>query len=92
MQRSYRYKLKNAFSIDITLTPNIQLISNMQMNGRDIRPLMGKFLGRIDIGPWRKNFVMPNELAHKLITRETKGRAWLKSVNDVIVYPAEFFG
>ena len=53
---------------------------------------MGESFGRIDIGPWRKNFVMPNELATKLIIRLIKGRAWLISVNDVIVYPAEFTG
>ena len=64
----------------------------MQMNGRDMRPLIGESFGRIDIGPWRKNFVMPKELATKLIIREIKGRAWLISVNDVIVYPAEFIG
>ena len=64
----------------------------MQMNGRDMRPFIGESLGTMEIGPWRKNLVMPNELAHKLIIREIKGSAWLTSVNDVIVYPAEFFG
>ena len=53
---------------------------------------MEEFLDRMDIGPWRKNLVMPNELAHKLIIREIKGRAWFISLNDVIVYPAEFWG
>ena len=53
----------------------MQLISNMEMKGRDITPLMGEFFGRTDIGPWRKNFVIPNELAHKLIAREIKGRS-----------------
>ena len=64
----------------------------MQMKGRDMRPLMEEFLGRTDIGPWRKNFVMPNELALKLIIKVIRGSAWLKLVKEVAVNPAEVCG
>ena len=58
-----------------TLNPNMQFKHNMQINGTDTRPLIGESLGRIGIGPWRKNFDMPNELATMLIVNVIKGRA-----------------
>ena len=57
-----------------------------------MRPLIGESLGRMDIGLSRKNLVIPNELAHKLIIREIKGRAWLIPLNDVRVNPEELWG
>ena len=65
----------------ITLTANIELMSNVQINGSDMSPLTGESLGRIGMGPCKKNLVMPNELATILITRVIKGRACLKLVN-----------
>ena len=64
----------------------------MHIKGSDINPLIGESLGRTGIGPWIKNFVMPNELALKLIIKVINGMAWLKVVKEVIVYPAEFCG
>ena len=66
--------------------------SNIHIKGSDINPLIGESLGRTGIGPCRKNFVMPNELALKLIIKEINGRAWLKLVKEGTVYPAEFCG
>ena len=75
-----------------TLTPNIVLRSNMVTKGRDISPLMGESCGRMGTGPDKKNLLIPKALAAILITNVITGRAWLKSLNDVIVYPKEFFG
>lgn len=60
------------------------------MKGRDINPLRGESFGRICIGPVRKNLVMPNELAVKLIIRVINGSAWPKLAKEFTVYPAEF--
>ena len=60
----------------MTLTANMELIISMQRNGRDIRPLAGWFLGSIGIGPDKKNFVIPKELAQMLRINVIKGRAW----------------
>ena len=68
-----------------TLTPNIQSRNSKQIKGRDISPLTGESFGRRGIGPWRKNFVMPKELAHKLIIKLIRGSAWLKLVKEVTV-------
>ena len=75
-----------------TLTPNIALRSNVVTKGRDISPLIGESFGRMGTGPDKKNLLIPKALAAILITNVIKGRAWLKSLNEVIVYPAEFFG
>ena len=75
-----------------TLTPNIVLRSNMVTKGRDTSPLKGESFGRMGTGPDKKKLLIPKALANILITNVIKGRAWLKSLNDVIVYPAEFFG
>ena len=58
-----------------TLDPNMQFKHNMQTNGKDTSPLIGESLGRMGIGPCRKNFDMPNELATMLIVNVIKGRA-----------------
>ena len=75
-----------------TLTPNIVLRSNMITKGRDISPLIGESFGRMGTGPDKKNLLIPKALAAILITNVIKGRAWLKSLKEVIVYPTEFFG
>ena len=59
----------------ITLTANIELMSNVQIKGSDMSPLKGESFGRIGMGPRKKNLVMLKELATILITREIKGRA-----------------
>ena len=64
----------------------------MVTNGMDISPLIGESFGRMGTGPDRKNLLIPKALAAILVTNVIKGRAWLKSLNEVIVYPAEFFG
>ena len=74
------------------LNPNIQFKVNMAMKGSDTSPLIGESFGRTLIGPCRKNFVMPNELAIKLIVKVIKGRAWLKFSKDVMVKLAELVG
>ena len=75
-----------------TLTPNIVLRSNMVTKGREISPLIEGSFGRMGTGPDKKNLLIPKALAAILITNVIKGRTWLKSLNEVIVYPAEFFG
>mgnify|MGYP006864184434 CR=1 FL=1 len=64
----------------------------MVTKGRDISPLIGESFGRMGTGPYKKNLVIPKALAAILITNVITGRAWLKSLNEVIVCPAEFFG
>ena len=75
-----------------TLTPNIVFRSNMVTKGGDISLLIGESFGRMGTGPDKKNLLIPKALAAILITNVIRGRAWLKSLNEVIVYPAEFFG
>ena len=43
-------------------------------------------------GPDKKNLLIPKALAVILITNVITGRAWLKSLNEVTVYPEDFFG
>ena len=38
-------------------------MSNVQIKGSDMSPLTGESFGRIGMGPCKKNFVMPKELA-----------------------------
>ena len=78
--------------MQITLIPNIVLRSKMMAKGRDISPLIGESFGRMGTGPDKKNLLIPKALAAILRTNVIKGRAWLKSLNEVIVYPAELFG
>ena len=59
----------------IILNANMVLISSVQMNGSDMSPLRLESLGSMGKGPWRKNFVIPNELETILITRVIRGRA-----------------
>ena len=44
------------------------------MNGMERMPFKGEFLGRNVTGPFRKNFVMPNELANRLNTNVRSGK------------------
>ena len=59
-----------------TLIPNILLRSNVEMKGKEISPLSAESFGRIEIGPCKKNFVLPNELVIILDISVIKGRAW----------------
>ena len=59
----------------IILNANMVLISSVQMNGSDMSPLRLESFGRMGKGPWRKNFVIPNELETILLTRVIRGRA-----------------
>ena len=43
------------------------------MKGIERMPFKGEFFGRNVIGPSRKNLVIPNELANKLITNVRRG-------------------
>ena len=62
------------------------------MNGIDINPLTGESLGRMGMGPCRKNFVMPKELDTKLTANFMNGKASLKLPKRGIVLPAELIG
>ena len=68
--------MRKAFSMQKTLTINIVLSNKVHTKGSDIIPFTGASLGRMGNGPLRKNWVMPNELAKKLITKVIKGSAW----------------
>ena len=75
-----------------TRTPNIAFKRNKQMKGRDIIPFKSESLGRIDIGPRRKHFVIPIELDIILITKDKRGRDWLILSNQLRVNPDELRG
>ena len=62
------------------------------INGRDKRPFKGEFFGRNDIGPLKKNLVIPNELANKLKMKVRRGRAELMSLKVDSVSPKWSFG
>ena len=68
-----------------TLTINIVLSNKVHTKGSDIIPFTGASLGRMGNGPMRKNLVMPNELAKKLITKVIKGSAWSRFPKCMIV-------
>ena len=57
-----------------------------------MRPDKGESLGRKGIGPFRKNFDIPNELENKLKRKVPTGRASLRVLKVVIVSPSSFFG
>ena len=86
-RRSYLYVLKKAFSMHRTRIPNMQFMSIMHTKGRDTSPLRGESLGRIFIGPCKKYFVMPKELAIMLMHNVIRGRAWVIDWKEEILYP-----
>ena len=64
----------------------------MVTNGRDMSPFIGESLGRMGIGPDKKNLLIPKELAAILMANVIKGWTWLMSSNELIVNPAGFLG
>ena len=78
--------------MQIVRTPNIRFNKHMEINGMDMRPDRGESLGRKWIGPFKKNFDIPNELANKLKRKVPTGRASLKVLNVDIVLPNSSFG
>ena len=59
--------------------PNIVFKMNKDINGIERTPFRGAFFGRNEIGPHKKNFYVPKELANRLIRNESKGMALLGS-------------
>ena len=60
-----------------------------QTNGSDNNPFNGAFFGRNDIGPLKKNFVIPNELENTLKIKVMRGSislGWLKMESVLPVY------
>ena len=53
------------------------------MKGSDKRPATGASVGRIGIGPTKKNLAVPNELASKLDKNDKIGHAWVISLKEV---------
>ena len=51
-----------------------------------------EFLGRNDIGPVKKNFDIPNELANMLKRKVINGRASIMLPNVELDTPWTFFG
>ena len=51
MKRWYRYEEKKELSMHIKRIPYMLLISNVKINGSEIRPLMGEFFGSMGTGP-----------------------------------------
>ena len=70
----------------------MQFMSNIHTKGRDTSPLRGESLGRIFIGPCKKYFVMPKELAIILMHNVIRGRAWVIDWKEEILNPSEFVG
>ena len=68
-----------------TLTINIVLSNKVHTKGSDIIPFIGASLERMGNGPFRKNLVMPYELAIVLITKVIKGSAWAMFPKFIIV-------
>ena len=60
--------------------PNMVLRKQRQRKGKDRSPFKGAFFGRNDMGPLKKNLLMPKELANKLKRKVKSGRAVLKSL------------
>ena len=56
-----------------------------QTNGSDNNPFNGAFFGRNDIGPLKKNFVIPNELENTLKIKVMRGSISLISLKLEIV-------
>ena len=71
----FTYEVKKADSILIIRNPNMVLRMHKQKNGSDNKPFKGDLFGRNDIGPFKKNLVIPNELANKLMIKEKRGVA-----------------
>ena len=56
-------------------TPNIKFNKTVEMKGMERRPDRGESVGRKEIGPFKKNFDIPNELVNKLKRKVPTGRA-----------------
>ena len=49
-------------------------------NGNDKRPATGASVGRMGIGPTKKNLAVPKELAPRLKKNDIMGHAWVMLV------------
>ena len=72
--------------------PNMVLRRQRQRKGIERSPFKAEFLGRKDMGPLKKNLLMPKELANKLKINVRSGRAELKSSYWDTVKPSSFLG
>ena len=61
-------------SMAYVLNMNIALRRSTAMNGRDKMPARGASVGKLTIGPFRLNLVMPKELATMLKRKVIMGR------------------
>ena len=84
--------VKKELSIAIVRIPNMVLRRQRQIKGKESSPFKGEFFGRKDMGPLKKNLLMPKELANKLKIKVMSGRAVLKSLYWVSVSPKSFLG
>ena len=66
--------MKNVDSNRNTLIPNIVFKTNVRKNGTDKIPENAEFLGRKVIGPFNRNFVIPNEAENMLIKKDMAGK------------------
>ena len=72
--------------------PNMVFRRQRQRKGKERSPFKGEFFGRKDMGPLKKNLLIPKELANKLKRKVRMGRAELKSVYLVTVRPMSLLG
>ena len=79
--------VKTADSMHTVRTPNILFIKNKVIKGVHAKFFMAELLGRNCIGPFRKNFVVPNEAANKLKKNVKRGRNELKVGKDKLELP-----
>ena len=73
-------------------TPNIRFNRHIEINGIERRPDKWESLGRKGMGPFKKNFDIPNELVNKLKRNVPTGRASFMLSYEVFVKPAESLG
>ena len=77
--------MKNIFSVQTILNPNIEFITHRLKNGIERSPLNAELFGRNWIGPERKNLLIPNDEANKLKRNVRRGKMELRDWNAGIV-------
>ena len=55
-----------------------------QRNGKEITPFNGEVFERKDMGPFKKNLLIPKAAENKLKRNDRSGMAELRSLNDSV--------
>ena len=84
--------VEKIFSREYSLMTNIKFKIKTPKNLKDNSPFKGASFEMNGTGPTTKNFVMPNELAIKLMMKQSNGKTSVTEENTKTPDPMAFFG